>query len=133
MSSPSDILCFCGVLFLFGLLNGFAIPRLRSPRLGLSAHLTAVQSGMFLVVMGLLWPRIDPGSWSGALALLLIGGAFLLWLGILLSAILGTGEALPIAGQGHTGSQASRAIVATLLALGSIGLVAGTGGVLVAW
>lgn len=55
----SSTLCFTGVLlFLLGLLNGLAIPHLRSPRLGLSAHLTGVQSGTFLLAAGLLWARL---------------------------------------------------------------------------
>lgn len=55
MAHPSTTLCFAGLLlFMLGLLNGFAIPRLQSPRLGLSAHLAAVQSGTFLIAIGLL-------------------------------------------------------------------------------
>jgi hydroxylaminobenzene mutase len=39
------------LLFLAGLLTGLAIPVCRSPRLGLSAHLTGVQSGTFLLAL----------------------------------------------------------------------------------
>jgi hydroxylaminobenzene mutase len=46
-------------LFVFGLAFGFAIKALPNPRAGLSAHLNAVQSGTFLIVMGLLWPRLQ--------------------------------------------------------------------------
>ena len=43
------------VLFLLGLLTGFAIPALKNPRMALSSHLEAVLNGMFLVLLGLLW------------------------------------------------------------------------------
>ena len=45
-------------LFVFGLAFGFVIKALPNPRLALSAHLNAVQSGTFLVALGLLWPRL---------------------------------------------------------------------------
>ena len=56
-------LCFTGMLlFLLGLVNGLAIPRMRSPRLGLSGHLAGVQSGTFLLAAGLLWPNLAIGE-----------------------------------------------------------------------
>src|SRR5262245_9526620 len=52
-------LCFHGVLLLaLGLLSGFSVPFVATPRIGLSAHLAGVQSGMLLVILGLLWPRL---------------------------------------------------------------------------
>jgi hydroxylaminobenzene mutase len=54
------------VLFLVGLLTGFAVPALKNPRMALSSHLEAVLNGMFLVLLGLLWPHIDlPKAWGG--------------------------------------------------------------------
>ena len=41
------------VLFALGLLIGIAIPKLRNPRMGLSAHLTAVQTGPTLIAIAL--------------------------------------------------------------------------------
>ena len=46
------------LLFLLGLLTGFAIPALTNPRMGLTSHLEALMNGMFLVLLGLLWPRL---------------------------------------------------------------------------
>jgi len=66
----ADLLCFAGVLlFLLGLLTGFAIPALRSPRIGLSAHVASIQSGIALVAFGLVWPRLalSPG-WAATIA-----------------------------------------------------------------
>jgi (hydroxyamino)benzene mutase len=51
-------------LFVFGLALGFGLKALPNPRAGLSAHLNAVQSGTFLIVLGLLWPRL--AVWKAA-------------------------------------------------------------------
>jgi hypothetical protein len=45
LEGASFVLCFVGLaLFLAALVNGLAIPKMTSPRLGLSAHLTGLQS-----------------------------------------------------------------------------------------
>lgn len=45
-------------LFTFGLAFGFVFKALPNARAGLTAHLSAVQSGTFLVALGLLWPQL---------------------------------------------------------------------------
>lgn len=58
-------LAFAGLLlFVFGLVIGFAVRAFPNPRLALSAHLNGVQSGTILIVLGLLWPRL--AVWSAA-------------------------------------------------------------------
>ena len=53
-------LCWHGaLLFLLGLLVGGLVGTFANPRMGLSAHLAAVQNGMFLLIAGLLWPRLQ--------------------------------------------------------------------------
>src|ERR1700679_2132861 len=113
MTDAADILCFAGVLlFLIGLLTGFAIPRCRSPRLGLSAHLTGVQSGTFLIALGLLWPKLTfAPSWSDVLAYGTSVSLYMVWLSLLLAATFGAGRGLPIAGQGITTTAARQTIV----------------------
>src|SRR5271170_3822359 len=92
-------LCFTGMLlFLLGLLNGFAIPRLRSPRIGLSAHLTALQSATFLIACGLLWPRLGLAApWSAMLGHALWISLYAVWLSLLLAGVFGAGRGLDIA------------------------------------
>src|SRR5579862_10072938 len=127
MVPATEVLCFAGVLlFLLGLLNGFAIPVRRSPRLGLSAHLTAVQSGAFLLGLGLLWPKlgIDAAGWGGALADAIAASCYMIWLSLLLAGIFGAGRGLPIAGQGITTTAAKQTAVTVLMAIGSLALVA---------
>src|SRR5690242_21800078 len=101
MESLSSTLCFTGVLlFALGLLTGFAIPAFRASRLGLSAHLTGVQSGTFLIAAGLLWPKLVLGFWSVPLAHALWISLYAIWLSLVLAATFGAGQGLPIAGQG---------------------------------
>ena len=135
MTDAADILCFSGVLlFLFGLLTGFAIPRCRSPRLGLSAHLTGVQSGTFLVALGLLWPRLSMSpAWSAILANGTWVSLYMVWLSLLLAAVFGAGRGLPIAGGGITTTPARQTVVTVLLVVGSLGIAVAVAAVLITW
>jgi hydroxylaminobenzene mutase len=68
-------LCFSGLaLFVLGLALGFVLRVFPNPRAALSAHLNAVQSGTFLMVLGLLWPKLT--VWRGAATPL----AHLIWI-----------------------------------------------------
>src|ERR1700690_894703 len=135
MTDAADILCFSGVLlFLLGLFTGFAIPRCRSPRLGLSAHLTGVQSGTFLIALGLLLPRLTLGApWSGVLANGTWVSLYMVWLSLLLAGMFGAGRGLPIAGGGITTTPARQAVGPVLLLTGSLGILIAVVAVLVTW
>ena len=55
-------LWFYGVLLLLlGLVTGGFIPAFANPRMGLSAHLTAVECSLVLIVFGFLWPKLSLG------------------------------------------------------------------------
>src|SRR5262245_8688984 len=56
------------VLFLFASLEGFAIPILASPRIGLSAHTLSALQGVMLIGFGLLWPRLKLSPRTAAIA-----------------------------------------------------------------
>ncbi|HEY1425761.1 MAG TPA: hypothetical protein VGF50_03735 [Caulobacteraceae bacterium] len=131
----SLVLCLAGVLlFMLGLLNGFAIPRMQSPRLGLSAHLTGVQSGTFLIAAGLLWAKLQlTTTWSGVVADVLWVSLYLLWLSLLLAGSFGAGRGLDIAGQGMTTTRARQGVVTALMAIGSIGCVLALAALLAIW
>lgn len=74
-------------LFLIGLLTGLVIPALKNPRMALSSHLEGVLNGMFLVVLGLLWPHIDlPEAWQVIAVALIVYSAYANWLATLLAA-----------------------------------------------
>jgi (hydroxyamino)benzene mutase len=92
------------LLFLLALLIGLAVPLFAVPRLGLSTHLLGILQGIFLVVLGLLWPKLTLSRTGSSLAFwLAIYGCFAAWAANLLAAIWGAGNTmLPIAaGRAH--------------------------------
>src|SRR5215831_14296593 len=50
------------VLIFYSSLEGFAIPYLGSPRIGLSVHTLSAFQGVFLLAQGLVWPRLKLSS-----------------------------------------------------------------------
>ena len=121
------------ILFLLGLLNGFGIALGRSPRLGLSAHLTAVQSGTFLIAISMLWSHIGfPDGTSGAIGAALWVSLYLLWLALFLAGLLGAGRGLPIAGGGIETKPLYQTAVSVLLITGILGTTLATAAIAVA-
>ena len=59
-------------LFLAAALLGLAISHFTVPRLALSGHLIALLQGIFLVVLGLLWPRLSLTPIQASLAFWLL-------------------------------------------------------------
>jgi (hydroxyamino)benzene mutase len=55
------LLQFGLVLLLFSSLDGFAIPFLASPRIGLSVHTLSGLQAVLLLAFGLIWPRLQLG------------------------------------------------------------------------
>jgi (hydroxyamino)benzene mutase len=103
-------------LFLLGLLQGVAVPLFANPRMGLSAHLTAVQGGTALMILGVVWSL---ALWSEpfekmALWTTLVG-TYGLWLGLTLAAATGASDALPMAGQGYSASRLTELAVSALV------------------
>ena len=131
----SQLLCFAGLaLFLLGLINGFAIPRMKSPRLGLSAHLTAVQCGTFLIAAGLMWPRLAFSPiWSDVLASGLWVSMLTIWVSLVLAGLFGAGQGLAIAGQGMTATPGRQRLVTVPLIAGSLGSLLAVAAMLVLW
>jgi (hydroxyamino)benzene mutase len=121
------------VLFLLGLLTGFAVPALKNPRMALSSHLEAVLNGMFVVLLGLLWPHIHlPNAWGVTAVGLIVYAAYTNWLASLLAAAWGAGRRLaPIAAADHETSTAKEGFINFLLVSLSVAIVAGVGIVIV--
>lgn len=115
------------VLFLLGLLTGFAVPALKNPRMALSSHLEAVLNGMFLVLLGLLWPHIDlPSPWGITAVALIAYSAYANWVAALLAAAWGAGRKLaPIAAGDHEAGAAKERFVSFLLVSLSLSIVVG--------
>ena len=135
MVSIPATLCFTGVLlFLFGLLAGFGVPAFSNPRLGLSAHLTGVQSGTALLAIGLLWPHLQfAHGWSAATGYGLWISLYVLFAGMTLGAVWATGRTLPIAGGGTPAKPWRERAVQILLAVGAFGTAAAILAILIQW
>ena len=135
MGKQSAILCFTGVLlFLLGLLTGFGIPGFRSPRIGISAHLDAIESGLGLIAFGLLLPHLGlSAAWSGAISNTLWISLYVLWIGLVFAAVFGTGKSVPIAGAGLAAKLWQETTATILMTIGSIGSLAAVATLLVKW
>ncbi len=105
------------LLFLLGLFTGLAVPAVANPRMGMASHVGGVTNGMFLVLLGLVWPRLQlaPPLLGTAFGLA-VYAAFANWLATLLAAIWRAGTPmLPLAAQGQTGTPAQEAVLKALL------------------
>lgn len=94
------------LLFLLALFVGLAVPRFAVPRLGLSAHLLGIMQGTFLMVAGLLWPKLRlTRSLSRIGCGLAIYGCFAAWTANVCGAVWGAGSSmLPMAAGQARGS-----------------------------
>jgi hydroxylaminobenzene mutase len=92
------------VLFLLGLLTGFAEQHFANVRMGLAAHLEGLMNGIFLVALGGIWTYVRLSTTATAIAFwTVLYGTYLNWLMTVLAAIFGTAALSPITGAGHSG------------------------------
>jgi hydroxylaminobenzene mutase len=100
-------------LFLFTSFEGFAIPHLAAPRLGLSVHTLSAFQGVLLLALGLLWPRLELGPTASRVAFwLLLYSAFAILAAYLLAAVWGAGnETMPLAAGTAHGSRLQEAVI----------------------
>lgn len=101
------------LLFLLGLLTGFAMPAFENSRMGLSSHLEGVMNGMFLVLLGLIWEKLILSEKLLKITFILaLFGTFVNWLTTLFAAIVGAGsEMMPIAGEDLSGNQLEELLI----------------------
>ena len=114
------------LLFLLGLSTGLVLPMMSNPRMGLSSHLEGLMNGLFLIALGLLWPRLILSPFKQKLtAGLALYGSFTNWLVVGLAGFWGAGgKMMPIAGQGHHGSQWQEALIGFGLISLSVSVIA---------
>lgn len=121
------------LLFLLALFVGLAVPRFTVPRLALSTHLLGIMQGTFLMVVGLLWPRLSLTRWASRIgSMLAIYACLAAWTANFLGAIWGAGNSmLPLAAGTARGSALQEGVIRVLLtsAAGSFVLVA----ILILW
>ena len=135
ISNLGALLCQRGVwLFLLGLLTGLGQGVYRNPRVGLSAHLAGVQSGIALMAFGLIWPQlgISPG-WGPLVAHTLWLSFYAIWFALVLAAFFGASKVLPIAGKGFNAKPWQEALVSTLMIAGSLACIVAVAAVLALW
>lgn len=121
------------LLFLLAALVGLAVPHFAVPRLGLSAHLLGILQGIFLVVIGLLWPKLRLSSAIFRLVYwLLIYGCFAALTANVLAGVWGAGNSmLPIAAGSAHGSLLQEGIITISLRSAAVALV--TALILILW
>jgi hypothetical protein len=75
MTKNEYVLCQRGMLlFVFGLALGFVLPAFPVKQAALGVHQAALESGTFLIAVGLLWPKF---GWSARKSIVM---ARLLWI-----------------------------------------------------
>jgi (hydroxyamino)benzene mutase len=115
-----------GSLFLAGLLQGLVVDHFPNPRMALSAHLDALQSGMAVMIAAAFWssvrlsPAIERLAWW-TLSVGMVG----LWIGITLAAMTGASEALPMAGRGFAAALPTEVVVSAVVIGSSLALLLG--------
>jgi (hydroxyamino)benzene mutase len=129
----SSALCFSGLLlFALGLAVGFGVPAFHAPQAGVAAHLAAMQTGVALMAMGLLWPRLPLWKgWSLPLAHVIWISLYLVCLGLVLRSAWGSGKAQPIGG--HVAALWQTRAAALPIVVGSLACLAAISLVLVQW
>jgi hydroxylaminobenzene mutase len=81
------------LLLLFVSFEGFAIPDLAAPHLGLAAHRLGSLQSVLLLVLGLVWPRLNLSEMSSRLACwLLVYSALAILAAYTMAAIWGAGN-----------------------------------------
>ena len=127
-SCSRTLVALGALLFLLGLLTGVLVPAVRSPRIGLSAHLEGVMNGTFLMVVGAIWHHVHLSRSLSRLCLwLLLYGTFANWLFVSLGGVFGAGRMMPIAGGGMTAQPWQEFVVGAGLITLSVAMVIGCG------
>lgn len=104
------------ILIALALVFGIFIPTMEVPRLGLSAHTIGVLSGVLLIALGAIWQQFSLSvhqlrlmCWAW------LYSSYANWLGCLIGAIFGAGNATPVASGEYVGTPLVENIVTTLL------------------
>jgi hydroxylaminobenzene mutase len=104
-------------LFVLAALEGFVIPLLPFPRLGLSVHTLSALQGVMLLGLGLLWPRLKLGAASARIAFwTYLYSSFATLVPYILAAVWGAGNStIPLAAGSAHGSDIQEAIIKVIL------------------
>jgi hydroxylaminobenzene mutase len=100
-------------LLLFASFEGFVIPSLAAPRLGLSAHTLSALQSVLLLALGLVWPRLNLGEVASRIAFyLLVYSTFAILAAYVLGAFWGAGNGtMPLAAGAAHGSAMQESVI----------------------
>ncbi len=112
-------------LFLFSALEGIAIPYFPVPRLGLSVHTLSALQGVFLLTLGLVWPRLNLGATTSRIAFwLLVYSTFATLVPYVMAAVWGAGNSImPLAAGTARGSAFQEAVISIVLISSAPGIL----------
>ncbi|HLE62387.1 MAG TPA: hypothetical protein VI750_04565 [Pyrinomonadaceae bacterium] len=100
------------LIFLLGLLAGAFVPWLKNPRMGVAAHVGGVLSGIFLILVALIWEEIKLPLWAKKTDFwLFLYASHTGWLAQFLAAVFGTSRSMTVGGAGFTGNAWQEALV----------------------
>ncbi len=135
LSKASTRLAKAGLaLFVMGLILGGLIPVFENPRLALSAHLTAVQSGTALIVFGLLWDYTGLNNIrSSVLSNAIWISAYSLSAGLSLGAAFGGSRLTPLASPESRADSWQEILSGVLIMSGSVGMLIASSAWLFLW
>ncbi len=93
--------------------EGFAIPYLAAPRLGLSVHTLGALQGVLLLALGVMWPRLNLGTIASRIAFwLLLYSTFAILTAYVMAAAWGAGnQTMPLAAGAAHGSTFQEAVI----------------------
>ena len=116
------------LLFLIGLLTGFAEQHFANVRMGLAAHLEGVMNGTFLLALGAAWNEVRLSPSTKAIAYwTALYGTYGNWIMTTLAAIFGTAALSPITGTGHQGLAWQESLVTVGFMSVGVAIVASAG------
>ncbi len=118
LSRQSQRLLQIGVaLFLFSSLEGFVIPSLPVPRLGLSVHTLSSLQGVVLVALGLLWTKLKLNAAQSRIACwCFVYSTFATLIPYVLAAIWGAGNTIiPLAAGSARGTDLQEVVITIIL------------------
>jgi hydroxylaminobenzene mutase len=104
-------------LFLFVTLQGLVIQNFAVPSLGRAAHTLSLSTGLVLVVLGIVWPRLALGATTTRVVFwFLVYSLLATIVAFLLAAMWGAGNTvLPLAAGAAHGTALQENIIATVL------------------
>lgn len=105
VSDKQRLIWYGVVLFLLGLITQMLMYWVVNPRMALSAHLVALISGTFLIVLGLIHEQMDlPPRVAGIAFWVFVYSTYSAWGSMFVASIFGTSRSTPFASKGITGA-----------------------------